>query len=143
MLKIKLYDLLPAEWNIRVFTDDDFNQICEVSRVSVFECEMQLEGAYCVYAGSPVIFINHALPWPRKLYVKFHELGHHWLHYPGVQFFLNTNNKVELEANIVAVCALIPASLLIKVSTQELTDDYGYPPELIEFRIEVFKTWGI
>ena len=143
MLKIKLYDLLPAEWNIRVFTDDDFHQFCDAEGVSAFECPMRIPGAYCVYDGSPVIFINRDQPADRKLFVKFHELAHHWLHYPGVQFFLNTHTKVETEANIVAACALIPVTILTVKSESEIISEYGYSRELFNLRSEIYRTWRI
>lgn len=143
MNKSKLYFLLPAEWNIRVFTDDDFHQLCEDEHVQVYESDMGIPGAYCIYSGSPVIFINRALPQNRKLFVKFHELAHHWLHSPGVQFFLNTHSKVELEANIVAACALIPVTLWAAKTEYEIIDEYGYSPELIYIRSEIYRTWGI
>lgn len=143
MLKAKFLNLLPAEWNIRVFTDDDFHQFCEEERISIYESDMAIPGAYCLYAGSPVIFINRALPAERKLFIKFHELAHHWLHYPGVQFFLDNHTKVENEANIVAACALIPVTLLTVKSESEIIDEYGYSPELIHIRSEIYRTWRI
>lgn len=139
---IKLRNL-PADWNMRVFTESDFDNLSFAAGVRVFESEMKIEGAYCVYDGSPVIFINRALPWPRKLFVKFHELGHHWLHYPGVQFFLNTHSKVELEANIVAVCSLVPFPLLRDRDLWEIGQEYGYNWSLLKFRAEVFEKWGL
>lgn len=135
--------LLPAEWNRRVLTDDDFHRFCVSEGVSAFECPMQIPGAYCIYDGSPVIFINRDQPASQKLFVKFHELAHHWLHYPGVQFFLDTHTKVETEANIVAACALIPVTLLTVKSESEIIDEYGYSSELINIRSEIYRTWRI
>lgn len=130
---------LPPGWNIRVFTDEDFHRFCEEERIAVYESEMAIPGAYCLYSESPVIFINQTLPSDRKLFINFHELTHHWLHYPGTQFFLNNHTKVENEANIVAGCALIPVTLLTVKSKSEIIDEYGCSLELVNIRSGIYR----
>lgn len=143
MNKHKLLRLLPEDWNARVFTEADFFGLCEQDGVRVFTAELPAAGIYCVYRATPIIFLHRDLRGPQRLHVEFHELGHHWLHAPGVQFFLNTNNKVEFEANLVAACSLIPQTLLMNCSITEIAEEYGYSEELLSFRIQVFTQWGI
>jgi len=140
---IEKRDLLPERWNLHVFSELDFDSICIKEGIQAFESSMLISGAYCVYDGSPVIFIRRDLPGPEKLFIKFHELAHHWLHFPGVQFFLNTHSKIELEANIVAACALVPRTELLSRSAAEICEEYGYRPELLALRADIYRMWDI
>jgi Zn-dependent peptidase ImmA (M78 family) len=135
---------MPDGWNERVFDESDFYRLCHLDGVRVLEdAEMPLPGAYCVYDKIPVIFIARRLRGAERLRVQFHELGHHWLHYPHVQFFLNLNNRLEFEANIVAACALIPFPLLRSHDVWRLEEEYGYSKKLIAFRVMLFQQLSI
>lgn len=135
--------LLPGGWNTRVLTQHDFESLCAQAGIHVCEVEMSIDGCYCVLDVGPTIFLSRRLFGTRRLRVAFHELGHHLLHYPGVQFFQNTHGKCEFEAELVAACALIPATLLESHSAAEIAEEYGYEVELIEFRRRVYRDWGI
>lgn len=141
--KQKLLRLLPDGWNKRVFDEWDFYRFCDRDGVCVLDAEMPLPGAYCVYDRIPVIFISHCVRGVERLRVQFHELAHHWLHYPSVQFFINLNNKVEFEANIVAACALIPFPLLLSHNAGQIEEEYGYSKKLIAFRVTLFQQFSI
>jgi Zn-dependent peptidase ImmA (M78 family) len=142
--KQTLLRLMPDGWNERVFDESDFYRLCHLDGVRVLEdAEMPLPGAYCVYDKIPVIFIARRLRGAERLRVQFHELGHHWLHYPHVQFFLNLNNRLEFEANIVAACALIPFPLLRSHDVWRLEEEYGYSKKLIAFRVMLFQQLSI
>lgn len=135
---------MPDGWNERVFDESDFYRLCHLDGVRVFEdAEMSLPGAYCVYDKIPVIFIARRLRGAERLRVQFHELGHHLLHYPDVRFFINLNNKIEFEANIVAACALIPFPLLRSRDIWQLEEEYGYSKKLIAFRVMLFQQLSI
>lgn len=135
---------MPDGWNKRVFDESDFYRLCNSKGVRVFEdAEMPLPGAYCVYDKLPVIFIARRLRGTERLRVQFHELGHHWLHYPLVQFFINLNNKIEFEANIVAACALILFPLLRSRDVWRLEEEYGYSKKLIAFRVILLQQLSI
>ena len=142
MLREKL-NRLPADWNIRVFTEQDFFDHCTAGGIRVIEADFQLEGAYCVYDQQPLIFLRRSLPYPRRLFVAFHELAHHWLHYPGMQLFHNTHCKVEQEAHLVAACALIPCPVLESRPLWEIGEEYGYSGEMLRFRAEVWERWKL
>lgn len=135
--------LLPRGWNTRVFTERDFFELCDRDDVMVFCASLPVPGFYCVHRGQPLIFFDRDLTGPQRLLVMFHEIGHHWLHCPGIQFFLGHHGKCEFEANLIAACALIPRPLLIRFSLNEIAEEYGYPEELLRFRMEVFYRTGL
>lgn len=135
---------MPAGWNCRQFTQNDFDRLCAIEGVRVFVCRMRdIDGCYCVYDQTPLIFLSDRLANPHKLHVEFHELGHHLLHFPETQFFLDLKPKREFEANIFAACALIPLPLLLARSAAEIHEESGHSAELIAFRMRLFKEWGI
>jgi Zn-dependent peptidase ImmA (M78 family) len=142
MNKQTLRSLMPPDWNKRVFSALDFDLQCEAEGIRVFDCAMPLPGASVVYDDTPVIMLNCNLRGPGRLHVAWHEYGHQKLHAPGIQFFLNNHSRIETEANIVAACALIPCSLLSSMPLWEIARDYGYSPELMRFRLKVWRIWG-
>jgi hypothetical protein len=99
-------------WDERAFTEKDFYRLCNRFGILVFEEnpeDMDQAGMYTVVEGIPVIFIDKTLRGLKRLWVMFHELGHHLLHTPETCFFSDsTVNKAQSEANAFAACALIP-----------------------------------
>lgn len=143
MNKAKLLRLVPEGWNTRVFTEHDFYSLCALDSVLVVTRALPLPGAYCIYRNSPVIFLHRDLAGADRLQVQFHELGHHWLHSPGLQFFLGWESKCEFEANLISACALIPEPLLRSRPPGEIAEEYGYDGELIKFRLRVWDIYRL
>jgi Zn-dependent peptidase ImmA (M78 family) len=132
--------LVPRHWNKQVFTWADFEFFCGLDGVSVYEQPLQERPAfYCVFAGSPSIFIDHKVRKNRRLWVLFHELAHHWLHTPEIHWFEGFDQRAEEEAGIVAACCLIPQRLLLTRRAQEIVEEYGYPEDLLQARIEIYR----
>lgn len=133
----------PPEWNIRVLTQDDFDYYCDRAGIVVREMPIEQPGLYFFRNGRPQIFINDELRGAERLFVGFHELAHHWLHPPGVQMFYGWAKQIEVEADIVAVCCLIPKTTLTHYWPSEIAELYGYPHRLVDLRCEVFDKWKI
>lgn len=135
----------PPEWNVRVLTEDDFYQYCDEAGIVVRDTKLKPKqpGLYVHRDGKPHIFISNMLRGAHRLFVGFHELAHHWLHPPGIRMFFGLSRQLELEADIVAACALIPKTVLTHYWPSEIVDLYGYPHELVTRRCEVFDRYRI
>jgi len=133
----------PPEWNVRVLTEDDFYQYCDEGGIIVRDISLEQPGLYIFRDGHPQIFINDELRGVDKLFVSFHELAHHWLHPPGVRMFFGLAKQIEVEADAVAVCALIPKTVLTHYWPSEIAELYGYSHDLVALRCEVFDRWRI
>src|SRR5262245_53134421 len=133
----------PPEWNTRVLTEDDFYQYCNADRIVIRETQLEQPGLYMLCDGLPHIFLNDELRGVEKLFVGFHELAHHWLHPPGVQMFNGWRGRVELEADVVAVCALIPKTILTHYWPSEIVERFSYSHWMMQFRCEVFDRYKI
>src|SRR5262249_5019605 len=135
---------LPPEWNVRVLTQDDFDYYCDCAGIVVTEKPLEQSGLYIYSDSQPEIFLSDDLRGAERLFIGFHELAHHWLHPPAVRMFhslseqTEDNKQTEDEADIVAVCALIPKTVLMHYWPGEIAELYGYPPSLVELRKEVF-----
>ena len=127
----------PAEWNFRVLNLESFYRYCDAAGVLVHEVRLEIPGTYLFVYGQPRILISDELDEVERLFVGFHELAHHWLHRRPVQFFRGREDAVEVEANVVAACAMIPAHL-IKHGLP-----VAYPEILLRLRREVFDRWRI
>jgi len=138
----------PPEWNVKVFTQDDFEYYCDRDGIVVKETPLEKPGLYIYRDGQPQIFLNDELRGVQRLFIAFHELAHHWLHPSDVQMFHGMithglSAQVELEANIVAICCLIPKTILTHYWPSEIVELHGYTHDLVNFRCEVFDQWKI
>lgn len=133
----------PPEWNVKVLTQDDFDYYCDRDGIIVREVSLEQPGLYICRGGRPQIFLNEELRGANRLFVEFHELAHHWLHPTGVRMFFGWGKQIEIEADIVAACALIPKTVLTHYWPSEIADLYGYSHDLVTLRCEVFDRWRI
>lgn len=133
----------PPEWNIRVLTEDDLYQYTDEAGIIIREAQIEDPGFSMMCDGKLHIILNDELRGAERLFVGFHELAHYWLHPPGVQMFYGLARQIELEADIVAACAMIPKTLLPHYWPSEIVELYGYSHGLVRFRCEVFDKWKI
>jgi Zn-dependent peptidase ImmA (M78 family) len=133
----------PPEWNVRVLTQDDFDYYCDRVGILAREITLELPGLYIRRDGHPQIFLNDELRGAERLFITFHELAHHWLHPLGIQMFHGFGRRVEFEADVVAVCALIPKTALTHYWPSEIAELRGYKHGLVNFRCEFFDHWRI
>lgn len=132
-----------ADWNRRVYTDSDFYNICEQKSIVVKETELiEAAGEYLVYRNYHFILLHSFCIDEFKLWVKYHELSHYFLHAPG-KFSQTVKRKMDFEANVIAAVALVPFCLLERYSYQEINEYYDYPFDLILLRWQIFRRYGI
>lgn len=125
-------------WNERVFTQDDFDDFCGLYGIVVEYRDAGFPGMYTVRRKTPIIVVSpYVLPRARS-FVKFHELGHHWMHNVGCHFTYNSRRRIEREADLIAACALIPRPLLESATPGEIHDEYRYPMELCYLRQQFY-----
>jgi Zn-dependent peptidase ImmA (M78 family) len=134
-------------WNERPLSDRDLYRLCERFGVRVTEEPIATTGFYYRLLGQDFIAINSKLSGIEKLFVLFHELGHFLLHVPqsgpAASFFeVGRTTRKEREADVFALCALMPSGILERRGIDGLIHD-GYPPELVERRVQVHKRYRL
>lgn len=137
------------EWNRRAFTDAIFERVCRKHRIKVFDIPLRVPGFYMACNGKRYIYLNDNVRGVQRLYNGLHELGHFYLHAlkePTAALFLGLQpgSKEEVEADIFAVVALIPESLLRRM-LESHSDEWahGFTTEMIELRLKVLDTYGV
>ncbi len=135
-------------WNERLLSENDFYRLCKRFRVKVTEMPLRTGGFYYRVMGKDYIAVNSGLAGPQKLVVLFHELGHFLLYTPESGASANFHGvgrrtRKEREADLFALCSLIPTASIERGSIDELIDDEGFPPEMVEARREIFMRYGI
>lgn len=135
-------------WNTRSLTIEDFYLICRRERIKIVEMPLLVPGFYMVCKGKRFICIDSRLRGVRWLHVAFHELAHHFLHAPAATasanfFHVREEPKVKFEAEAFAIIAMIPEPLLRSMLAGEIEDEYGFPREMLEFRLKVLDLYGV
>ena len=138
---------LKVGWNERVLGIDDFHKMSRRFRITVHEMPLTVGGFYYRAMGKDFIAIDSRLPERQKLAVMFHELGHFLLHAPETGATASFHHvagltREECEADVFALCAILPRPLIESRSVQDLIDD-GFPPKLVRDRIGLFGRSGI
>lgn len=124
-------------WNRRVLTYADFEQACEDDQITVITKHLPDDlGQYRIEQSREVITLDRALHDPLRVFVAFHEFGHALYHVPG---HYGLHAKTELEADVIAVVALLPRPLLYKLSPGEISEALGYPLSLIDERYSILR----
>jgi Zn-dependent peptidase ImmA (M78 family) len=146
---------LRVGWGKRPLTEDDFHQLREQHGVLLLEVDndvgrtwfgLKWKGYYTTVDGVPAIVINKELRGLERLRVLLHEFGHHLLHAPETCFFSDSSiEKTEVEAEIFALVALIPKSMLPRLMSWNLFDEDEdlLPVRLLKRRKEIYDLYGI
>lgn len=131
-------------WNKRVFTEQDFYDLCRRESVRVIEGDFVARGEYKVYKKWPFILLRRRLPSSMRIWIQWHELAHHFLHYPGSYLFdPGAARKVDFEANFLASVALIPTGLIETMGLDEIALEFNYPKKMIEIRRHIMENYRI
>lgn len=134
-------------WNERPLVEDDFYRLCEEFNVSIVETPLHTGGFYFRLLGREFIAVDCRLTGSAKLAVLFHELGHFLLHVPksgpAANFHhVGRRTRQEIEADVFALCAVIPKTQLETRSITELIYD-GFPTEMLAARHDIYRQHGI
>jgi Zn-dependent peptidase ImmA (M78 family) len=133
------------EWNERVFTADDLDSLSQKMKVPfVVDATASAKGEYLIIDDEPMILLKPNLKANEKLWVSYHELGHHLLHYPVPhKFSKGLQRRMDREANFFAAIALMPTKLIAEKTFGEIVEEYGYSSELIAIRKEIYEAYKI
>lgn len=146
LLRQKL-EQLKIGWNERELGDEDLYRICRKHKVEIVEMPLRVSGFYYRVKGRDFIAINSLLTGKKRLAVMFHELGHFLLHVPDSGATANFHRvgertRKEREADLFALCAIMPMAKLANSSKHKLVDE-GFDEELVAERLEIYRTYGI
>jgi Zn-dependent peptidase ImmA (M78 family) len=138
---------LQIGWNERPLNETDFFRLCKRFNVAVIEAPLHAQGFYFRLMGRDIIAVDCRLSGAARLAVLFHELGHFLFHVPESGPTANFHNvgrrtRQEIEADIFALCALIPKKLIETSSIEELVFE-GFPCELVTTRFHIYCQHGI
>lgn len=134
-------------WNERPLSSSNFYAICLHLNIEVQEIPLNTDGFYFRVLGRDIIAVNSQLPETKKLMVLFHELGHFLFHTPetgpAAGFHgIGRRDRKECEADIFALCAIIPRTLIESRTPQELIQE-GFPVDIVAARYEILATHGL
>ncbi|MFM9905675.1 MAG: ImmA/IrrE family metallo-endopeptidase [Pyrinomonadaceae bacterium] len=139
---------LRIAWNERQLTEADFYRLCKRFKIKAVEMPLRTDGFYYRVMGRDFIAVDSRLPHSKKLLVLFHELAHFLFHVPNSGVTANFHgvgkrDRKENEADLFALCAVIPKTWIETRTTQELIDDEGFTQEMLAARIEIFERHGV
>src|SRR5690606_22602703 len=135
---------LRVGWNERPLTEEDFYSLCRHFGVTWIEAPLRKEGMYfCANRGHFISF-DVGLPERERLFVMFHEFAHFLMHEPSTAptaafHGVGPRTRAETEADIFALAAVLPLSLISCRTPQELIDE-GFPPDMVRARFELYDT---
>ena len=135
-------------WNERPLNEVDFYRLCKRFKIGVTEMPLRVGGFYYRMMGRNFIAVDSKLTGPEKLVVLFHELAHFLFHVPSSGVTANFHgvgkrDRKENEADLFALCAVIPKSWIETRAIQELIDDEGFSREMLASRIEIYERQGV
>ena len=138
---------LKIGWNRRALGEVDFYALCRRFKVTVVEMPLRTNGFYYCVKGKHFIAVDSSLPRLDKLLVMFHEFAHFLMHAPETNTTasfhgLGKKTRKEREADIFALCALIPKNWLVNKDINELRDE-GFSQEQLEERFAVYRDSGL
>ena len=138
--KIKKLDI---GWNERPLTEEDFYALCGRFGVTIEEETLSNEGFYSCFGGLHLIALNKKMSSRVRLHVMFHEFAHFLMHEPSTAptaafHGVGPRTRAETEADIFALAAVLPLSLISCRTPQELIDE-GFPPEMVRARFELYE----
>lgn len=133
------------EWNAKIFNEEDIYQMSDKMRLPIIENKIaKAKGEYLIIDDNPMIILKPKLKTGDRIWVLFHEFGHHLLHYPVPhKFSKGLQRRMDREANFFAVIALIPTPLVESKTLGEIMEEYGYPKDLILIRKEIYEAYKI
>jgi len=139
---------LKLGWNERPLTEGDAVRICRRFRVTYQEMPLATGGFYFRLKGRDYIAVDSRLPAAQRMFVMFHELGHFLLHVPETGATANFHRvgertRKEKEADLFALCALVPKSRVETSSPEDLIDETHLTAEQIAERLEIYERYGL
>lgn len=140
----KLRAKLPPDWNRRVLTLNDFYDLCSREGIHTRGSVAIPRGMYFPEGNDDFILLNPQLQGWQKVKTCFHEWAHALLHreQQGVQFDGGSDPRLDAEADIVALCALMPQRMMEGFTAPEIVKRFGYPAEMVAQRMMIYRQLG-
>ena len=140
-------DRLCIGWNERGLEQRDAERLCRALNITFDERPLIVDGFHYRLLDRDFIAINSRLRGAKKLFVIFHELAHCLFHTPvsgpSASFHqVGSRTRKEREADVFALCALIPKPWLRDRTIDELLQD-GFSLEMIAERFTVLERYGL
>jgi len=134
-------------WNERPLSEADLYRLCRRFNVVVQEMPLAVGGFYYRVMDRDFIAVDSKLPPVKKLAVLYHELGHFLFHMPASGTTANFHGvgrrtRQEIEADVFALCALIPREWIVTRTACDLIDLEGFPPEMVAERLKILADHG-
>jgi hypothetical protein len=127
-------------WNHCVLTFQRFQEAAEEEGIRLLMKEMPDDlGRFYRVRGARVIELDPGLRGRLRSLVAWHEFGHAVLHEPGSPAVA----RMELEADIVGTCALLPQYLVTTYPAHIIAKRLGYPLEVVWWRIRMFRYFNL
>lgn len=128
------------DWGEIVLDENQALEFCRRNKIYIVEDSRQKFGKLKYYRDYVFILINPKLGAVMRLWVLWHEIGHFCLHAPvTASFSKSTVRKLDREANYVAAIAMIPLHVILFETPEEIQEQYGYPMELIQIRLDICR----
>jgi Zn-dependent peptidase ImmA (M78 family) len=139
---------LRCPWNRKPLGEDDFYRLCKQHKVGVTEMPLRVSGFYYCVLGGHYIAIDSRLTGHQRLMVMFHEFAHYLMHVPDrnatAEFHgIGKKTRKEAEADMFALCALIPRTWIEDRTVQEIIEEEGLPARLVRERLALYERHGI
>lgn len=132
------------DWNLRILTEHDALRICNENSVHLVEDVNTRFGKIVFHRGYVFIVMNPDLSPAMRLWVLWHEIGHFMLHAPASSRFTPMiERKNDREANYLAAIALMPKTLVVGKTVDQIIREYSYPRELVNIRKQISEIDGI
>ena len=143
LLARRISQLIP-DWNRKELTEADVYAVCDRFDVRIVEVPLRREGFYFRLLGRDFIAVDSRLKGVQRVRVLFHELGHFLLHVPEsgptARFHgLAPGSRYEREADLVALCAVLPVDLV----RSSPSAPHDVDPDVWANRLEILVTFGI
>ena len=135
-------------WNEKQLTEQDFFKLCRKYKVKVVEMPLQVDGFYYCVKGKHYIALDSKLRAVERLFTMFHEFAHFIYHVPDTNVTANFSrvgerNFKEEEADLFALCALIPKDWVENKTLKELLEEEFLPEEMLWKRKEIYDKYDL
>lgn len=143
-LIVTKFKSLRIGWNKKPLSEKELLRLCRRMKVRLQEMPLRVPGFIMTLRGITFIAIDERLEPALKLKVAFHEVGHHILHVGKPHFYrLDTSLKDEDEAEVFALCALIPLKWVKTKTERELIEDECFSIEMVSQRKEIYEKYKL
>ena len=144
---IKKFEKEILGYNKKPLSFEDLELICETEGIILLDhMNLHCEGLLISPLGSPpsIVLDKNLFPIGDKTFIGFHEYFHYRLH-PGPIYYYSKSilgyEKIEKEADTLAMLAIIPTQCLIKDLSlgEDIGEKYNLSSKLVKKRLELLN----